>query len=290
MNTKIRFYYTDFNQGEFGKTIFEIIIDGTPFSDINDVYEWEENVMFQEIWDNFDFSMIFDRIILGYEETKQKIKPVKKIKHETGRLVFGKTKIKSKSKTKKTSKDFNNDIKKIKSIIKNIKDETKKIINETNEFNEKSLKISEEIKKLKNETETIISETVMFNERSSTINKEIEEIKKETKKLEEDSKKIKKEYTSVWIEPDGTTHELGFAQHNEFASDWLQEKIGLSKMVKKPGHPYEQLQEDYGWLRILGWIDPPQFVFPKRMTVKQKIAVRDYCMNERIGLPERLKS
>jgi len=61
-------------------------------------------------------------------------------------------------------------------------------------------------------------------------------------------------------------------------------------MVHDSRYAYEQLQEDFGWLRILGWSDPPSFVFPLKFTPKQKIAVRDYCMRERIDVPERLKS
>jgi len=94
MNTKITFYYTDFKYGEFGKTIFETIIEGTPFEDINDAIEWEENDIFDSIWSEFDFSLIFDRIVMGYEETEKPIKDVEIIKHEIGTLTFRKKKIK----------------------------------------------------------------------------------------------------------------------------------------------------------------------------------------------------
>ena len=269
MNTKITFYYTDTKQGQFGKTVFETIIEGTPFEDINDAIEWEENIV-QEVWDTFDFQLIFDRIVLGYEETESPIKEVEIIKHEIGTLTFGKTKIEKKSTP--TTKS-----------IEEIKKEIQELKKETIEINI--------------DTQKSIEERKIFEEKTKSIEKAIEKIKEETKKIEEETKnfkikktKIKKDHASVWIEPDGTVHELSFAQHNEFASEWLQERIGLSKMVHDSRYPYEQLQEDFGWLRVLGWSNPPQFVFPNKLTPKQKQAVRDYCANERIGLPERLKN
>jgi len=280
MNTKITFYYTDFKYGEFRKTIFETIIEGIPFEDINDAIEWEENDIFDSIWSEFDFSLIFDRIVMGYEETEKPIKDVEIIKHEVGTLTFGKKKI------KKSSKDL-------------IISESKSIDKSLEEI-EKSIDLyREETKKIGAETEQLREERLGLEKKTKEIEKSIDVIKSETKKIVAETKiikrlkkkeKEKKEYTSCWIEPDGTVHELAFAQHNEFASVWLQERIGLSAMVHDSRYAYEQLQEDFGWLRILGWSDPPSFVFPLKFTPKQKIAVRDYCMRERIDVPERLKS
>ena len=276
-NTKITFYYTDLKQGEFGKTIFETIIEGTPFDDINDAYTWEEEVIFDTIWNEYGFELIFDRIIMGYEETDKDIKDVEIIKHEIGTLTFGKIK-------KKTSKE---------NIETNISFANKTI----DELRDSIELIKQETKEFEKDTQRIIEERIGFEEKSKSIEETIKKIKAETEKIKADTKKKKEkkkpqkvEHTSCWIEPDGTVHELSFAQHNEFASEWLQERIGLSAMVHDRRYAYEQLQEDFGWLRILGWSDPPQFVFPLRFTPKQKIAVRDYCMRERIGLPERLKS
>ena len=48
-----------------------------------------------------------------------------------------------------------------------------------------------------------------------------------------------------------------------------------------------------GWVRILGWKDPPVFVLPDNITPKQKQSLREYCLTEKLkykDFPEVLKS
>jgi hypothetical protein len=145
-----------------------------------------------------------------------------------------------------------------------------------------------------------------YNFEIKQIKKETKKIKAETKKLKEKTKNVpplksKKDYPSVWIEPSGEVHELGFAQHEEFASDWLQEnepqifeaKFGFTGKDKYEGKYCYEILQVLGWVRILGWKDPPCFVIESRITVKQKTALRDYCLNNEVpynAFPEILKS
>lgn len=150
-------------------------------------------------------------------------------------------------------------------------------------------------------------------EETRQIKKETRKIKKETEKLkaqnEYQTKKLKglvdgvnkivnpkKDYPSVWIEPSGEVHEVGFANHNEFADDWFEEndpeEFNRIHEEYTGKYPYEHLQ-DKGWIRILGWTDPPSFVITARITPKQKTALRDYCMGNDVpyeAFPEILKS
>jgi hypothetical protein len=121
------------------------------------------------------------------------------------------------------------------------------------------------------------------------LKRQLEKIK-EPKKLPE-PKIEQKQYTSCWIDPSGKQYDMyGVAQHNEFASEILETryKMTLEDFVDDNRYPYEILQ-DMGWIRILGWTNPPTFVLPKTLTVKSKRAVKDYCLYEKISFPERLK-
>ena len=121
-------------------------------------------------------------------------------------------------------------------------------------------------------------------------------LKRQIEKLKEPKKLPKpkieqKQYTSCWIDPSGEQFDMyGVAQHNEFASEILETryKMTLENFVDDNRYPYEILQ-DKGWVRILGWTEPPTFVLPKSLTVKAKLAVKDYCLYEKISFPERLK-
>lgn len=91
----------------------------------------------------------------------------------------------------------------------------------------------------------------------------------------------RKTYPSVWIDTAGTVYNVGFAQHNEFASSWFKERVSAEKfaeMVHSRNYMYEFLEEE-GWVRVLGWCDPPVFSLPKKLTVKQKNALKDYCLD-----------
>jgi len=105
----------------------------------------------------------------------------------------------------------------------------------------------------------------------------------------------KKEYRSCWIDTSGKTHWVGFAMHNEYASDWLERHDNevYHKIIKSYSkYHYEEL-ENRGWIKILGWTDPPCFVLPDSISPKQKQTLREYCVNQNVvyaSWPEILKS
>jgi hypothetical protein len=107
--------------------------------------------------------------------------------------------------------------------------------------------------------------------------------------------KVKKEYRSCWIDTSGKTNWVGFANHNDFACHWLKEndKVTYKKVKNSLGRYYTDALEEKGWIRILGWTDPPSFVLPDNMSPKQKISLREYCINQGVAYtawPEILKS
>ena len=125
--------------------------------------------------------------------------------------------------------------------------------------------------------------------------KSTKKVKKETESVKkEDVVKNKKNYPSVWIEPSGEVHVVGFANHNEFAREWLIEndEETYDEVQSYFTYYYEVLQ-DKGWIRILGWTDPPSFVITGRVTPKQRNALKDYCLGNDVpyqAFPEILKS
>jgi hypothetical protein len=125
--------------------------------------------------------------------------------------------------------------------------------------------------------------------------KTAEKLKKETVRVKkEDVVNQKKNYPSIWIEPSGEVHTVGFANHNEFARDWLIEndKETYDEVNSHSIYDYEVLQNN-GWIRILGWTDPPTFVITERVTPKQRISLKDYCLGNDVpyqAFPEILKS
>lgn len=122
------------------------------------------------------------------------------------------------------------------------------------------------------------------------IKREIKKLKKEVKDNKEKTNK-KKTYPSVWIEPSGEVHEVGFAGHNQFASEWLKENEP-DIYENSSYYFYEDLQ-NLGWIRILGWNDPPNFVIIGRVTPKQRNALKSYCLSNDVpyhAFPEVLKS
>lgn len=106
----------------------------------------------------------------------------------------------------------------------------------------------------------------------------------------------KKDYESVWISIDGKTYIVGFAHHEEWATEYLSkhypeffDDYGIKNTRE---YSYEILQ-DLGWIRILGWKDPPVFVIPDMITPKQKTSLREYCIKNSLlyaDFPEILKS
>jgi hypothetical protein len=115
----------------------------------------------------------------------------------------------------------------------------------------------------------------------------------EIPKAEEPPTEERKEYRSCWIQPNGKIIYVGFACHEEWASDYFQEREGdnWSDWHTNIGHRYcyEVLQSE-GWARILGWTDPPRFSLPDHITPKQRQAIKEYCQSEGCDLPIELKN
>lgn len=252
-NTKITFYWTHKQQGDFEKIIFETIVEGTPFNNIQDVNDWD-NDNTNYIFNKFGLELVFDHVIMDYKETDEDVKDVEIVKSIIGKLSF-------KEKKEKLQKN----------TILVDKDELNKLLNNIKELKEK-LTVSE-LQSLDLQIEKIVLETDL-------IKKEIEDLKKSKTKPE------KKSYPSCWIDSTGTVYTVGFACHNEFAHEWLEENITDYKMSSK--YPYEELEE-LGWCRILGWSDPPGFVIPKKIGPKLKTAIKDYCHNNGVNYPDEIK-
>jgi len=221
MKTKLTFFCTHCQYGGFEKVIFETVLDGKSFESIYDAREWVDSKI-SELCDEFDFELVFEWVVMNFEETTDDVSPVQIKKTLSGKLVFKGEKIK-KVKVKKTK--------------------TKKV--------------------------------------------------KEIVSTPEPIPEPKKDYVSVWIDPFGKSYKVGFACHEEFASDWLREhdenlyEKGLGGAGSK--YHYEILQ-DKGWARILGWTKTPTIVLPDKITPKVKTAVKDYCLSYGLDFPERLKS
>lgn len=103
-----------------------------------------------------------------------------------------------------------------------------------------------------------------------------------------EKKKERKEYPSIWLDPYGKRYNVGFAQHNEFAADWLREndRDAWKKADDSFGKYYYEILEEKGWVRILGWTDPPTFSLPSKIGPKLKKAIKDYCINYGVPLPD----
>ena len=231
-NTKISFYWTVLDSREFSKIIFSCIVP-EKFNNIHEVKDWEVNNTLR-IFHIFDFNIVFDHVIINYEETDEEIYDVKIEKQIRGKLIF------------------NDEI-----------FDTQKIIN-------------------------LYKEQInLYKEQVEILNKTI----KKTKRKIESIQKIKKEYPSLWIEPDGSKHVVGTACHNEFAFEWLDQQgyYDNRKYHDNNKYDYEILQDEFRWCRILGWTNPPQFVIPKKITPKMMNSIRDYCHTYGIQYPEEIK-
>jgi len=99
--------------------------------------------------------------------------------------------------------------------------------------------------------------------------------------------------TNWWVNPEAQAFKLGIACHNEWASEYLENTIGLEKMCRVSMDdgmcPYEQLQ-DIGWVRLLCWSDRTKEVCmgsirnnKEKPNWHQKSFVNDWCMAN--GLP-----
>jgi hypothetical protein len=219
MKTKLTFFCTHCQYGGFEKVIFETVLDGKPFESTYDAREWID-ARISEFCDDFDFELVFEWVVMNFEETAEEISPVTIKKTLSGKLVFK---------------------------------------------GEKTKKVKPKLTK--------------------------------TKKVKVDPAPIpepkKVDYASVWIDPFGKSYKVGFACHEEFASDWLRdhdtETVDRNDRKLFGQYHYEILQ-DRGWARILGWTKTPTFVLPTKIGPKLKTAVKDYCLSYGLDFPERLKS
>ena len=76
MNTKLTFYCTHTQYGNFEKIIFETILSGLPFESISDANEWLDDSKISEIYNDFDLSLVFDWVIINFQETNENVKEV----------------------------------------------------------------------------------------------------------------------------------------------------------------------------------------------------------------------
>jgi hypothetical protein len=101
MKTKLTFFCTHCQYGGFEKVIFETVLDGNPFESTYDAREWVDSKI-SKFCDKFDFELVFEWVVINFEETDEDIKPVEIKKTLTGSLVFKGDKI-QKIKAKKST-------------------------------------------------------------------------------------------------------------------------------------------------------------------------------------------
>ena len=87
MKTKLTFFCTHCQYGGFEKVIFETVLDGKPFESIYYAREWVDSRI-SEFCDDFDFELVFEWVVMNFEETAEEISPVKIKKTLSGKLVF----------------------------------------------------------------------------------------------------------------------------------------------------------------------------------------------------------
>lgn len=149
--------------------------------------------------------------------------------------------------------------------------------------------VTADVINLKNETIALLKKQIETRKRIS----ELDAAK--IKRLESQiATPAKKENRSCWIDKHGNTHYVGFAKHEEFASDWFEENEPEKfTREERDGRYFYEMLEEKGWIKVVGWSNPVCFVITKNPTVKQKQALREYCMSEEIpykDYPEILKS
>lgn len=252
MNTKIVFYITGIIDRQFIKNVYEVIVTSESIDESSD---WvDDNI--SSIMDEEGFSFILDTVLLLQKSTNKECQSLTLIKSIPGELSF-------KQKRPKTTK--------LKQIIQSIN------LGENKSPEEILNKLNQELEIL-----TLQKETLYIQK--ETIKYQLSLLKK---RIEETTTKLKKEYDSCWIQPNGTVIKLGFAQHNEWAHDYLDERDGRDWFKHRSA--YEVLQDE-GWVRVLGWTDPPTWCIPDRITPKQRVAIKEYCQSQGCDLPDELNS
>ena len=150
------------------------------------------------------------------------------------------------------------------------------------------------------EVETLFGRLIFIDEETKDLNKTISLLRENASLLEEnarqvkiieklDEQRVRKTYPSCWVEPNGTVHTVGFGGHSKFASEYLLNDRTLSDYPNSDKYAH-QILEDMGWIRILGWKDPPEFHFNpnSKKTPKQIKAVKEYCQDNACNLPKEL--
>lgn len=99
MNTKLLFYCTHFQYGTFEKIIFETVLEES-FECNNDAKNWLDDQI-PSLCDEFDLSLVFDWIVVGYESTDIEVSDTKIFKTQSGDLVFDEPKKQRKPRTTK---------------------------------------------------------------------------------------------------------------------------------------------------------------------------------------------
>ena len=268
LNTKLTFYWTVLQDREFKKLVFQTVLPGKPFDSIYDVQEWEEERT-PEFFDGYNFEIVFDHVILQYSPTDDDVQDVHIIDEIPGTLTF-----RSKTKKVRKKKDDSNLKVTIKSLEKQIEEIRSCDVIKYDLIESEYLSL--ELEKLNLEIENL-----QLKQQIIDASKE-EEVETKIPKL--------RQYQSIWMDRSGVVYNVGFACHEEFAQDILDkrdEKLDRSEHY----YAYEVLQDE-GWIRVLGWCDPPVFVLPDRITPSQKTALREYCQSQNVtftAMPEILK-
>ena len=211
MNTQITFYWPLLQDREFKQGVFQAVLPGKPFNSIYDAQEWEEERT-PEIFDEYDFEIVFDHIILQYSPTDDDEQDAHIIDEIPGALIF-------RSKTKKARKK--KDDTSIKTTIKSLEKQLEEIIScDAIKYDLiESEYLSLEIEKLKLEIENI------------QLKQQIIDASKE----EEVETKMPKsrDYQSIWMDRSGVVYNVGFACHEEFAQAILNKHDIFEKNYEK---------------------------------------------------------
>lgn len=107
------------------------------------------------------------------------------------------------------------------------------------------------------------------------------------------SEREKRDYESCWIDLLGKKYTVAFAEHEAFVREWLRENDKETYEKTEFSSCLYTILEDRGWIKIVGWADPPRFVIPSMITPSQKNALREYCIKNKVlykYFPEILKS
>lgn len=258
MNTKITFYWTILQDREFKKIVFQAVLPGKPFENMYAAQEWEEQQT-PNIVSEYDFELVFDRVIVFYSPTDDDVQDIHIIDQIPGILEF-KSKVK-KIRKKKEDTSPETTIERLRRQIVEI---------ESNDAFKYGL--------IENE---------LFNLKVEKLKLEIEVIQLKRQKLNEAKKEPitppkSRDYQSIWMDRLGTVHEVEFARHEEFAQQILDDRGD----IKESGDFAYEILQDEGWIRVLGWTRPPTFVLPDYITPSQKTALKEYCEAQKLEYSE----